>query len=610
VASAVAVLAAFALTGAGPTAYAQDATVALMPNPTLGTLLTDASGWTVYTWDGDSPGVSNCFDACANAWPAFTSDVDIVQPDGIPGTLDWVDRGDGTWQISLDGWPLYYFARDVNPGDANGDGINAFGATWHVVVAAPPPPPVAQNPPSPPPPPPPPIATAPPAPVLPPPATPAPALPPAPPVRPNVPVTISDFQFQPATMNVNVGDTVMWTNNGRTAHTSTSDSQMWDSRPINPNGTFSFTFTTTGTFSYHCAIHPNMRGTVVVGSGGTFGPPNPNQFPQGGPFYNSPDVFGSQPYPYGNQPFPTDQFGNPIVPPFPPNTGPLGGPNDFQPQIVLPAPPNGTVILTWLPTPSAQSYRIYTTNVNQPTNFAVQQTVPQVTGSMVSSATVSGLLPGQTYFIQVRAVDQTGLETPAPVRVIPVGGAPIPAPAGVVVTAPSLGGLTLTWAAAPGAASYRVLQATSPNGPFTAAPGGTVNGTSATITGDAPNTTYYFQVVAVDSAGNTSSPSVTITGATGATTMAAPINVSLATMTSNTVTLTWSPVTNAASYRINASTSASGPWTQATITNPTTTGATVTGLSPSTVYFFQVSAVDASGNVGTPSLTVTGSTTT
>src|SRR5438105_4976653 len=145
-AGAVAVLLAFALTGAGSTAFAQDATVALVPNATFGTIVTDASGWTLYTWDGDSPGVSNCTDACAGAWPAFSSDNDLVQPAALSGTLDWIDRGDGTWQISLDGWPLYYFVRDVNPGDVNGDGVNAFGAVWHVVVAAPPAPPVAQPP--------------------------------------------------------------------------------------------------------------------------------------------------------------------------------------------------------------------------------------------------------------------------------------------------------------------------------------------------------------------------------------------------------------------------------------------------------------------------------
>lgn len=94
-----------------------------------------------------------------------------------------------------------------------------------------------------------------------------------PPVQPPKPVpapggqsnvAIMDFQFAPATINVRVGQTVMWRNNGPSPHTSTSDSGLWDSGTLNPGRSFSRTFTTAGMFTYHCEIHPSMRGTVVV----------------------------------------------------------------------------------------------------------------------------------------------------------------------------------------------------------------------------------------------------------------------------------------------------------------------------------------------------------
>lgn len=76
----------------------------------------------------------------------------------------------------------------------------------------------------------------------------------------------SSFAFSPATLTVKVGTTVTWLNTTQAPHTSTSDATpaLWDSTPINPGGAFTFTFTRAGTYSYHCSIHPNMHGTIVV----------------------------------------------------------------------------------------------------------------------------------------------------------------------------------------------------------------------------------------------------------------------------------------------------------------------------------------------------------
>jgi LPXTG-motif cell wall-anchored protein len=77
-------------------------------------------------------------------------------------------------------------------------------------------------------------------------------------------VTISDFQFSPGTVTVNVGDTVTWTNNGPTPHSSTSSAGGWDTGILDAGSSGSHTFDQAGTFSYICTPHPYMKGTVVV----------------------------------------------------------------------------------------------------------------------------------------------------------------------------------------------------------------------------------------------------------------------------------------------------------------------------------------------------------
>jgi plastocyanin len=75
-------------------------------------------------------------------------------------------------------------------------------------------------------------------------------------------VTIRDFSFGPATLNVKAGDTVTWRNRGKTDHTATGKS--FDTGVLSPGAGGSFTFHRAGTFAYVCSIHPNMKGTVKV----------------------------------------------------------------------------------------------------------------------------------------------------------------------------------------------------------------------------------------------------------------------------------------------------------------------------------------------------------
>jgi plastocyanin len=70
--------------------------------------------------------------------------------------------------------------------------------------------------------------------------------------------------YNPSPVTIAAGTTVRWTNNDTITHTSTSNTGVWSSGNLQPGGTFDFTFQTSGTFTYHCAIHPGMTGTVVV----------------------------------------------------------------------------------------------------------------------------------------------------------------------------------------------------------------------------------------------------------------------------------------------------------------------------------------------------------
>jgi plastocyanin len=79
-------------------------------------------------------------------------------------------------------------------------------------------------------------------------------------------VTIANFAFAPASITVAPGQTVTWTNKDSTMHTVTEDKGVWDSKKLAVGATFQNTFDQAGTFTYHCAIHLSMHGTVVVKS--------------------------------------------------------------------------------------------------------------------------------------------------------------------------------------------------------------------------------------------------------------------------------------------------------------------------------------------------------
>jgi predicted lipoprotein with Yx(FWY)xxD motif len=101
----------------------------------LGTIL--AAGpkkLTVYLYEGDKGSASSCTGACAAAWPpVMTSGEPHAMAGAVAANLSTITRPDGTKQVTYNGHPLYFFARDKDSGDAYGQGVKAFGADWYVM---------------------------------------------------------------------------------------------------------------------------------------------------------------------------------------------------------------------------------------------------------------------------------------------------------------------------------------------------------------------------------------------------------------------------------------------------------------------------------------------
>jgi len=112
------------------------AAVAMEPAKTmetsLGTVLVDQNGMTLYTFDKDQKGaaMSACVDKCIENWPP------LLAADGAMAEGEWtivdVKDADGAMKKmwAYEGWPLYFFVKDTKAGDVTGDGV---GGVWHVV---------------------------------------------------------------------------------------------------------------------------------------------------------------------------------------------------------------------------------------------------------------------------------------------------------------------------------------------------------------------------------------------------------------------------------------------------------------------------------------------
>ena len=122
--------------GAASSGAASSGSSAALSTTKIGsaTVLTNAKGFTVYTFAIDTPGHSNCNGSCAHFWPPVKGPVTAMA--GISGTFATITRSDGTTQETWNGHPLYTYVGDAAPGEAKGNGLNLSGGVWHEVVVA------------------------------------------------------------------------------------------------------------------------------------------------------------------------------------------------------------------------------------------------------------------------------------------------------------------------------------------------------------------------------------------------------------------------------------------------------------------------------------------
>jgi predicted lipoprotein with Yx(FWY)xxD motif len=127
--------AAFAL--AGDTKQSAAGTRINLARTSLGNVLVDSKGITLYDFVPDKHGMSVCYGACAALWPpVLTKGKPVAGPGVRTSLLGTTKRKDGKLEVTYGGHPLYYFVTDRKPGQTTGQGVDQFGGPWWVISAA------------------------------------------------------------------------------------------------------------------------------------------------------------------------------------------------------------------------------------------------------------------------------------------------------------------------------------------------------------------------------------------------------------------------------------------------------------------------------------------
>jgi predicted lipoprotein with Yx(FWY)xxD motif len=101
----------------------------------FGTIISDASGRSLYLFASDTGTTSTCYTACAGLWPPLTATgTPTASAPAQSSLLGTTPRRDGGTQVTYAGHPLYYYAGDQGPGDTNGQGLNSFGGVWDLLM--------------------------------------------------------------------------------------------------------------------------------------------------------------------------------------------------------------------------------------------------------------------------------------------------------------------------------------------------------------------------------------------------------------------------------------------------------------------------------------------
>lgn len=205
-------------------------------NSTFGKIFTDWKGMTLYTFSKDTKGVSNCYDTCAVNWPPLiTNGNPNIDSSLISSKFSTITRTDWKKQVTFEDLPLYYFIKDINPGDTKWQGLQWVWMIYKVedddlkaasIISS-----IAQ-----------------------------------PSEHNNIQVDISNFMFNPGDIIIKSWDTVTWINKDQAIHQIgfTNWLEEIKSNVLNKGDSFSYTFNNSWTIKYICPFHPKMQWMIVI----------------------------------------------------------------------------------------------------------------------------------------------------------------------------------------------------------------------------------------------------------------------------------------------------------------------------------------------------------
>jgi predicted lipoprotein with Yx(FWY)xxD motif len=115
-------------------ANAEPTTIMIKNDPHLGPILADAFGWTLYTYEKDSPGVTSCSGSCEKTWPPLLVPAGTTPngPSQLPGKVGLIKRQDGSVQVTYNQLPLYRYSGDASATDTRGENLDG---EWGVIAA-------------------------------------------------------------------------------------------------------------------------------------------------------------------------------------------------------------------------------------------------------------------------------------------------------------------------------------------------------------------------------------------------------------------------------------------------------------------------------------------
>ncbi len=121
--------------GGGSSSSSSSAVSVKTASSSLGTILVDQDGKTLYLFEADKGGTSSCNGTCTSYWPPVTGEA--TAGSGVTaGMLGTTKRSDGSMEVTYGGHPLYWFSGDTAAGDTNGEGLTDFGGAWYAVSPA------------------------------------------------------------------------------------------------------------------------------------------------------------------------------------------------------------------------------------------------------------------------------------------------------------------------------------------------------------------------------------------------------------------------------------------------------------------------------------------